>query len=105
MVIVPPESQADGELPESWALASVEELARPGSIAYGVLKPGPNISDGIPMLRVKDLQNGGVDTTELYRISDGLDKEFRRTRLTGGEVVISIQGTVGRVAIVPKTLT
>jgi type I restriction enzyme S subunit len=96
--------RADEELPEGWAIGLVEELARPGGIAYGVLKPGPNLSNGIPMLRVKDIQGGGIDTAELYRISSSLDQEFRRTKLAGGEVLLSIQGSVGRVAVVPMAL-
>jgi type I restriction enzyme S subunit len=37
-------------------------------------------------------------------ISNKLDQEFYRTKLRGGEVLLSIQGSVGRVAIVPVDL-
>jgi len=91
-------------LPSGWSLSTVEETAPPRSIAYGVLKPGPNTDGGVPMLRVKDLHHGSIDQTELYHISRRLDEEFKRTRLEGGEVVLSIQGSVGRAAIVPASL-
>jgi type I restriction enzyme S subunit len=77
----------------------------PKSIAYGVLKPGPHDSDGVPLIRIKDLAAGTIDTSELHYITPKLHREFKRTELEGGEVLISIQGTVGRVAIVPSTLT
>jgi type I restriction enzyme S subunit len=93
------------ELPEGWDTHSVGELAiSPSSISYGVLKPGPETVDGIPMLRVKDLKNGHIDTAKIYRISPELDSEYKRTKLKGGEVLLSIQGSVGRVAIVPSSL-
>lgn len=93
------------EQPDGWDTHSVGELATsPSSISYGVLKPGPETADGIPMLRVKDLKNGHIDTAEIYRISPKLDSEYKRTKLKGGEVLLSIQGTVGRVAIVPSSL-
>ena len=40
----------------------------------------------------------------VQRISPALDVEFSRSRLAGGEVLLSIQGTVGRVALVPREL-
>ena len=92
-------------LPEGWARATLGELATsPGDIAYGVLKPGPWTDGGVPMLRVKDVREGVVDDSDVYRIGEGLHREFRRTELRGGELLLSIQGTVGRVAVVPNRL-
>jgi type I restriction enzyme S subunit len=56
------------------------------------------------MLRVTDVKDGRIDATKLYNISHELDTEFQRTKLRGGEVVISIQGSVGRVGVVPPEL-
>lgn len=83
---------------------TIESLAESRGIAYGVLKPGPHVDDGVPMLRVSDIRDGQVDQSAIYRISDQLDSEYRRTKLAGGEVVVSIQGSVGRVAVVPPEL-
>ncbi len=83
----------------------LEELSTDSSaITYGVLKPGPRCADGVPMLRVKDVVGGRIDASELYHIGHSLDAEYRRTKLRGGEVLISVQGSVGRVAIVPDQL-
>ena len=93
------------ELPPGWALPRLGELTSPAApIQYGVLKPGPRLADGVPMLRVTDIRTNIVDEGGIYRISRGLDEEFRRTRLMANDVLISVQGTVGRVAIVPPTL-
>lgn len=94
----------DRRPPDGWETRSIEELAVPKGIAYGVLKPGPNTADGVPMLRVTDVRNGRIDPSAVYRISHSLDTEFKRTKLRGGEVILSIQGSVGRVALVPQDL-
>lgn len=92
------------DLPHGWTLSTIESLAEQKGVAYGVLKPGPQIDGGIPMLRVTDVRSGGVDQSAIYRISDELDREYKRTKLRGGEVLVSIQGSVGRVAVVPTEL-
>jgi type I restriction enzyme S subunit len=94
----------DVTLPDGWSTTTIESLAEPKGIGYGVLKPGSQIADGVPMLRVTDIHDGNVDQSSLYHIDRALDIEFQRTKLRGGEVVLSIQGSVGRAAVVPHDL-
>jgi type I restriction enzyme S subunit len=70
------------------------------SICYGVVKPGENDSDGIPLIRVKDLQNGTVEDPDL-KITPDLHEQYSRSEVKTDDVLISIQGTVGRVGMVP----
>jgi len=74
------------------------------SITYGVLKPGPFCPHGTPLLQIEDVIHGDIDTSSLHRISDALDAQYARTRLMGGDIVISLVGTVGRVARIPSSL-
>lgn len=76
------------------------------SPSYGVLKPehydGP---DGVPIVRIFNMpKHGEIDVAELMRISPGQDKEYARTRLAPGDVLLSVVGTIGRVAIVGDAL-
>jgi len=88
--------------PISWPTLSLGELTeRTRPICYGVLKPGEVVADGVPLIRVTDISENRFDDSDLMRISTSLDNEFRRSRLNGGELLLSIQGTVGRVAICP----
>ncbi len=80
------------------------ELTAERPICYGVLKPGPHVDGGVPLVRIVDLIDRGVAADRLHRISRSLDSEFRRSRLVGGEVLLSIQGTIGRVAVCPPEL-
>ncbi|MEE9382706.1 MAG: restriction endonuclease subunit S [Nannocystaceae bacterium] len=94
-----------GEIPDSWDLVPLIELVPPERpIAYGVLKPGPFVADGTPMLRIMDIRGGRVNLEGVHLISAELDHGFRRTRLVGGETVISLVGTIGLTARVPESL-
>ncbi|WP_315852139.1 restriction endonuclease subunit S [Paludisphaera soli] len=91
--------------PQGWCSARLADLVLgPKSITYGVLKPGPFAPEGRVLLRVKDVVAGVVDDTDAYRITEQLHRQFQKSELRGGEVVLSIQGTVGRVARIPKHL-
>lgn len=89
-----------------WPRRKLDDLVPADSpICYGVLKPGPETPGGVPLVRIVDLEDDVVaPLRSLYRISQGLDQVFARSRLVGGEVLVSIQGTVGRVALAPGWL-
>lgn len=89
-----------------WQILTLDDLVEDGRpICYGVLKPGEFALDGVPLVRIVDLVNDQVASGGLHRISRFLDAEFQRSKLLGGEVLVSIQGTIGRVAIAPKELS
>jgi restriction endonuclease S subunit len=87
---------------DGWEAISLGELTKnTRPICYGVLKPGDYESDGIPLIRIVDIKNDQLLLDSVHRISSQLDEEFSRSRVHGGEVLLSIQGTIGRVAIAP----
>jgi type I restriction enzyme S subunit len=85
-----------------WPRITLGELTERRPICYGVLKPGERQSEGVPLLRITDIKNNSFDTSNIYLITEELSHEFKRSVLVGGEVLLSIQGTIGRVAICPK---
>ena len=92
-------------LPTGWAWCGLESIVEGGrTCAYGVLKPGTNPKNGVPLIRVGDLVNGTVNQDELRHIEPNLSAEFARTVLEGGEFLISLVGAIGRTAIVPDDL-
>ena len=100
-----PDTTGLPELPEGWVWATVEQLNlanRP--CAYGVLQPGDDLEDGIPFVRVGDINDGRVDLTGLKRISPKIAAQYPRTKLAGGEFLITLVGAIGRTALVPETL-
>ncbi|MDA7910041.1 restriction endonuclease subunit S [bacterium] len=92
------------ELPEGWCWASIEDLLKDdGSLSYGVLKPGDPDPNGVPMLRVMDVGDWGLNGhTEIMKISPELAEQYKRTRLDAGDVILAVMATIGRTAVVPQ---
>lgn len=82
----------------------VECAADDRPICYGILKPGPDISDGVPYIKVRDYPNGSIGVGGLKRTSNEIAAQYRRSQLRAGDVLVSIRGTTGRVTIVPDEL-
>jgi type I restriction enzyme S subunit len=74
------------------------------NISYGIVQPGSAIADGIPIIRVSDVRNGQISTTNPLRVRPELEAQYQRTRLQGGELLLTIVGTIGETAIVPREL-
>jgi len=77
-----------------------ELLSRKG-ITYGVVKPGDYETNGTPLIKAADVENGRVNTTPNFRISQEKHQEHSRTELDGGELLITLVGTPGQCAIAP----
>jgi type I restriction enzyme S subunit len=74
------------------------------SITYGVVKPGDNPPDGVRFVRGGDIKAGRVDMSGLRRISPEVSQQYKRTLLRGGELLVSLVGNPGEVAIAPPDL-
>lgn len=101
----PPDVEGLPELPKGWCWTTIHQLNnadRP--ISYGVLQPGSDLGEGIPLVRVCDVAEGRVAVEHLKKISPSISNQFRRTILQGGEVLLTVVGTIGRTAIVPVEL-
>lgn len=93
------------ELPAGWRIAALRDLIRPDRpLCYGVVQPGVEDADGIPLIRVQDLDGLGVDKSSLRTVSPEVDRQYSRSRIASGDVLISVVGTIGRVAMVPEGL-
>ena len=72
-------------------------------IGYGIVQPGQNILHGVPIIKVNNLIAGLHSKGELDVTTKENDEKYSRTRLEGGELIVSVVGTVGKTAIVPKS--
>jgi type I restriction enzyme S subunit len=92
-------------LPKGWAEVTLDEVNDPNRpICYGILKPGPDLEDGVPYVKVKHFRDERIDLESLHRTSTEIDDKYKRSRLVGGDLLVSIRGTYGRVAPVPDEL-
>jgi type I restriction enzyme S subunit len=75
-----------------------------GPICYGILKPGENYPGGIPVIKVKNIIGGRVLESDLLHTSPEIHKQYKRAEIKSGDLLLTIRGTTGRVAFVPKSL-
>lgn len=73
-------------------------------MTYGILMPGPDVPGGVPYVRVVDMRAGGIAVTRMKRTTREMSQQYRRSLLTSGDLLISIRGHVGRLAVVPDAL-
>ena len=83
-------------------LSRLTEEDRP--ITYGVVKPGDLDEKGVLFIRSGDIQSGKIMLKNLRTISKSISNVYKRTILKGGEILISLVGYPGEVAIVPNEL-
>ena len=102
-----------GKLTESFEGDSVgsgiikfeEILKDKKQLSYGVLKPGDLDPDGVPMIRIMDVGEWGkFNDSEIFKISKSLAKQYNRTEVQQGDIVLSVMATIGRPAIIPEHL-
>ena len=90
------------ELPEGWVYATSEQLTDENrAITYGVIKLGETVDGGVSVLRSSDVRSLRIDLDGVKSISPEIAANYRRTFLSGGEVVMTVRGTLGGIAVVP----
>ena len=86
--------------PQGWPRKPLAELiAKNDSINYGVVQPGDDVDNGVPLVRVGDLIDGQVRHENLKRIAPEIERSYQRSRLKGDEILVSCVGSVGVVAL------
>ncbi len=88
-----------------WETVPLHSLVEPGrGISYGIVQPGAPVADGVPIVRVSDVRDGRVAVSAPLRVAPAIEAAYARTRLTGGELLLTLVGTVGEAAVVPASL-
>jgi len=95
-----------GQIPKDWKIVKLGEIA--GEVyRYPTYYNITYVEQGIPEIRgelIKDDGNLQRDKEKYRFISKEISSRFPRTILKEGDFVISVRGTMGKIAIVPKTL-
>ncbi|MDX3356376.1 hypothetical protein PV703_24320 [Streptomyces sp. ME01-24h] len=94
------------ELPAGWQWAPLMHLTDSlRQIMYGIVLPGPNVTDGVPIVKGGDVAANRLSLESLNRTAREIEAGHVRSRLQGGDLVIAIRGSVGEIAVVPQELT
>lgn len=88
------------ELPDDWSLTTLQEVTDPDApIRYGVVQIGPNTPGGVPIVPIKHINR--IANASLHRAAPEIEKKYTGSRIQGGDVLISVKGTIGNVGVVP----
>lgn len=83
-----------------WLVKPLSELCYDGRvITYGVVQLGQEVPGGVPCLRTSNVRWLRIETAGMKRISRQISDGYSRTILKGGEVLVSVRGTLGGVAV------
>lgn len=72
-------------------------------ICYGIVQPGKEVANGVPLIRVKDFDGGTLSLDSAKRVAPDIEASYSRSRLEGGEILLSLVGTLGLVAVAPSS--
>ena len=94
-----------GRIPVPWEVMELSLcVERDAPICYGILMPGEHTQGGVPVIKVKDIVDGRILDKDLLLTHPSIEASYRRARLREGDVLLTIRGTTGRVAVVPPQL-
>jgi len=94
-----------GPIPTHWAIAPLARLVDPyRPIRYGIVLPGPNVDDGVPIIKSGDVRPGRLAPGLLDRTTHEIESGYIKSRVFPGDIVYSIRGSVGDAEIVPGEL-
>ena len=89
-------------VPTTKQVQELRDRARP--ISYGIVQPGPAVADGVPIVRVNNFTGDGLDISNVLRVSPTIEAQYQRSRPKGGDVLVSLVGSIGQVAIAPPEI-
>ena len=88
-----------------WEVDMLENVvANDCTISYGIVQPGDDVLDGIPVVRPVDLVTIVVEREGLKRVAKDISDFYKRTILKGGEILLCVRGTTGIMSFASSNL-
>lgn len=96
---------AGGQVPPNADVVSFESLlAGPKAIAVGVMYPGEHCDDGVPLIKVGDINGGRIPAEPKFKVSQAVNTEYQRTQLRGDELLITLVGEPGACVVATSAM-
>jgi type I restriction enzyme S subunit len=94
-----------GDVPAHWSISPLRWLTDPRRpIMYGIVLPGPDVGEGIPILKGGNVRPSRMNLDSMARTTAEIEAPYARARLKRGDLVYSIRGSIGDCEIVPDDL-
>lgn len=87
---------------DDWKDSIINDVIDHGSnISYGIVQPGDNLTEGVPVVRPVDLiLNETLTSTKHFKkTSESISQAYSRTILNGKEILMCVRGTTGVVSL------
>jgi len=86
--------------PKRWEKVRFDELvSKDCPLTYGIVQPGEEYDGGVPCVKPVDLVSQYIKVDNLKMIDPVISSKFKRTLLKGGELLLSVRGSVGVISI------
>ena len=94
-----------GKVPAEYEVKILDHCVKSDApICYGILMPGTGHDNGVPVIKVKDIYGGMIHPRHLLLTDPKIDSQYKRSKLHEGDILLTIRGTTGRLALVPTDL-
>lgn len=94
-----------GKIPSHWQVSPLKWLTQSDRpIMYGIVLPGPDVGEGVPILKGGNVKPSRMCLSEMARTTPGIEAPYARARLRKGDLVYAIRGTIGDCEIVPAEM-
>lgn len=92
-------------VPADWQDVTLSDVVDPArKITYGIVQPGKLHSEGVPIVRVNNFRGNSLDLTEKLAVSPEIEEKYLRSRPRPGDLLISLVGSIGQLAIAPPEI-
>lgn len=92
-----------GVIPKDWEVRTLQDICRE-QITYGIVQCGPHIPNGVPYIRVSDMDSDQLSTDGMLRTSKEIANKFLRSTVKSGDIVYALRGKLGEVRLIPSEL-
>ncbi|MDY0251451.1 MAG: restriction endonuclease subunit S [Pseudomonas sp.] len=90
---------------EGWVEKQLEEIVDGNcTLSYGIVQPGNDYTNGLPVVRPTDLTSKLITPEGLKLIDPKLAEGYRRTTLRGGELLLCVRGSTGVISVAAPEL-
>ena len=94
-----------GKIPAHWGVKRLWHLTAIGRpVIYGIVLPGPDVHEGIPIVKGGDVSSEQLRRERLSKTTRSIESHHARSRLRTGDLVYAIRGSIGDVAMIPPPL-
>ena len=80
-------------------VALIDLIKEGAGLSYGIVQPGDDGTGDMGVLRPVDMVDGRISTASIKYINRSIGDGFRKTELTGDELLITVRGTTGITAL------